>query len=202
MDKQADKPGPMIYISGGITGRPPAEYSAHFARAAKSLAAQGYEVINPLNNGLPEDASWHEHMRADIRLLTFCEEIYMLAGWERSTGASAEHALAKALGLTASYEVPPKHPEVKHAILTALGVNFRDMARKSRKRAIVYARFIYCHHASQAGDTAVTIAAELGCKHSDVSYYLRKYDPEFKYNREFRNAARAVADLLRLNRKQ
>ena len=191
-------PKPTIYISGGITGRPPAEYSAHFQRAATSLAAQGYEVTNPLQNGLPADAVWHEHMRADIRLLTLCDEIYMLAGWERSTGASAEHALATALGMAIHYEQPPKHPELKHAILTALGVPFRDICRRGRKRAIVYARFIYCHHAALAGDSAITISQELGHKHSNVSYYLRQYDPEFNYNREFRNAARAVADLLKL----
>lgn len=194
----APTPKPTIYISGGITGRPPQEYNAHFASAATRLEAQGYDVINPLYNGLPEDASWHQHMRADIRLLTYCHEIYMLAGWERSTGASAEHALAVALGMAVHYEQPPRHPELKHAINTALGVTFRDICRRGRKRSIVYARFIYCHHAALAGDTAITIAQELGHKHSNISYYLRQYDPEFEFNREFRNAARAVADLLKL----
>lgn len=191
---------PTIYISGGISGRPLQEYKEHFASAAARLEAQGYDVINPLNNDLPEDAGWHAHMRADIRLLTYCHEIYMLAGWERSTGASAEHALAKALDLTVHYEQPSRHPELKHAILTALGVTFRDICRRGRKRAIVYARFIYCHHAAEAGDSAITISQELGHKHSNVSYYLRQYNPEFTYNREFRNAARAVADLLKLNK--
>lgn len=194
----AQTPKPTICISGWITGRPPQEYNAHFAAAAARLEAEGYDVINPLYNGLPEDASWHEHMCADIRLLTYCREIYMLAGWERSTGASAEHALAVALGMTVNYEQPPRHPELKHAINTALGVTFRDICRRGRKRAIVYARFIYCHFAAQAGDTATTIAQELGHKHSNICYYLRQYDPEFKYNREFRNAARAVSDLLKI----
>ncbi len=170
----------MAYISGGITGRAPAEVYAHFAKAAEKLKADGHTVINPLYNGLPSEASCHEHMRADIRLLTYCSLIYMLKGWERSAGASAEHALAKALGLTVSYEVPPRHPEVKHAILTALGINFRDMVRKSRKRAIVYARFIYAHHASEAGDTAVTIAADLSCKRRHASYDLRTHQPELE----------------------
>lgn len=190
---------PTIYVSGGISGRPPQEYNAHFASAATRLEAQGYEVINPLYNGLPEDASWHQHMRADIRLLTYCQEIYMLAGWERSTGASAEHALAIALGMAVHYEQPPRHPELKRAIQTALGVTFRDICHRGRKRAIVYARFIYCHFAALGGDTATTIAQELGHKHSNICYYLRRYDPEFKYNREFRNAARAVSDLLKEN---
>ena len=164
------------------------------------LEAQGYEVINPLYNGLPEDVAWHQHMRADIRLLTYCHEIYMLAGWERSTGASAEHALAIALGLAVQYERPTRHAEIKQAIQTALGVTFRDICRRGRQRSLVYARFIYCHHAALAGDTAISIARELGHKHSNISYYLRHYEPEYKYNREFRNAAQAVADLLKTNK--
>lgn len=188
----------LIYISGAITGRPIQEYREHFETAAKSLSAQGYEVVNPLNNGLPEEATWHEHMRADIRLLTYCDEIFMLKGWERSTGAAAEHALAKALGIAPTYEVPTKHPEIKQAIQTALGVHFQDICRKGRKRTVVYARYIYSYHAFQAGDSAVTIAREIEQKHSNVSYYLRRYEPEMKYNREFRNAAKAVADLLKI----
>ena len=196
----APTPKPTIYISGGITGRPPQEYNAHFASAATRLEAQGYDVINPLYNGLPEDASWHQHMRADIRLLTYCHEIYMLAGWERSTCASAEHALATALGLAVQYERPTRHAEIKQAIQTALGVTFRDICRRGRQRSLVYARFIYCHHAALAGDTAISIARELGHKHSNISYYLRHYEQEYKYNREFRNAAQAVADLIKLNK--
>lgn len=195
-----NKTKPTIYISGGITGRPPTEYRAHFDGAAANMEARGYEVINPLYNGLPEEASWHAHMRADIRLLTYCQEIYILRGWEKSTGASAEHALAKALGMVINYEQPPRHPEIKHAIETALGVSFRDICRKSRKRAIVYARFIYCHLAAIEGDSTTTICQEISHKHSDVSYYLRRYDSELKFNREFRNAARTVADLLRLHK--
>lgn len=124
----------------------------------------------------------------------------MLKGWERSTGATAEHALAKALGMSIIYEEPPRHPDIKHAIETALGVSFRDICRRSRKRAIVYARFIYSHLAAQEGDSATTISQEINHKHSDVSYYLRRYEAEFKYNREFRNAARAVVDILKLHK--
>lgn len=201
MDPSEARPAkPTIYISGGISGRPPQEYNAHFASAAAMLEAQGYEVINPLYNGLPEDVAWHQHMRADIRLLTYCHEIYMLAGWERSTVASAEHALATALGLAVQYERPTRHAEIKQAIQTALGVTFRDICRRGRQRSLVYARFIYCHHAALAGDTAISIARELGHKHSNISYYLRHYEQEYKYNREFRNAAQAVADLLKINK--
>ena len=199
--KHSNEPTPAtIYVSGGITGRPPTEYRAHFQQAATKLEDKGWIVTNPLYNGLPEEASWHAHMRADIRLLTYCQAIYMLRGWEKSTGATAEHALAKALGMSIYYEEPPRHPDIKHAIETALGVSFRDICRRGRKRSIVYARFIYCHLAAGQGDCTATISQEISHKHSDVSYYLRRYDSELKFNREFRNAARTVADLLRLHK--
>jgi hypothetical protein len=35
-----------------------------------------------------------------------CTAIYMMSNWERSKGAKAEHALAKALGLSIFYEAP------------------------------------------------------------------------------------------------
>ncbi len=35
-----------------------------------------------------------------------CTAIYMMAGWESSKGAKAEHALAKALALEVYYEAP------------------------------------------------------------------------------------------------
>jgi Asp-tRNA(Asn)/Glu-tRNA(Gln) amidotransferase A subunit family amidase len=189
-----------IYVSGGISGRPEEEYKKHFSAAAAKLSAKGYEVVNPLYNDVPSDAAWETHMRADIRLLTFCDEIYMLAGWERSAGATAEHTIAKALGMVIQYETPLKNQELKQAILTALGIDFKQVCQKGRHRPTVYARFIYAHHAHQNGDSIITIAKEMNHKHSNVSYYVRRYDVELKYNREFRTAAKAVNDLLNIYR--
>ena len=69
--------------------------------------------------GLTENASWHQHMRADIRLLTYCHEIYMLAGWERSTGASAEHALAMYQPGAITFHTEPEGCPDSHDVLIA-----------------------------------------------------------------------------------
>ena len=42
--------------------------------------AQGYDPVNPFKNGLPDEAHWRVHMRADIALLLACDYIYMLKG--------------------------------------------------------------------------------------------------------------------------
>ena len=170
-----------IYISGQITGLPVAEYTEKFSRAEAELKAKGYDVVNPLRNGLPSGARWQEQMKTDIRLLLDCQAIYLLANWEKSIGATLEREIAKGLGLIIEYEKPPKHRDIKAAILTAMGVNFKSIAEDSRNRWHVYARMIYAHHCKKRGEHTQGIAEETSHDQS---------------NREFRKAAEKVATLL------
>lgn len=87
-----------VYISGPITGVPYEKVEKAFNEAETRLKEQGYEVVNPLNNGLPRESKWNEHMRADLKLLLDCDAIHMLNGWEYSKGASLEYDLAIDLG--------------------------------------------------------------------------------------------------------
>ena len=87
-----------VYISGPISGLPLETVYNNFTNAEVRLLEQGYEVVNPLNNGLPRESTWNEHMRADLKLLLDCDAIYMLNGWEYSKGASLEYDLAIDLG--------------------------------------------------------------------------------------------------------
>lgn len=83
-----------VYISGPITGLPYEEVEKAFNEAETRLKEQGYEVVNPLNNGLPRESTWNDHMRADLKLLLDCDAIYMLDGWTNSKGAEIEFNLA------------------------------------------------------------------------------------------------------------
>lgn len=83
-----------VYISGPITGLPYEEVEKAFNEAETRLQEQGYEVVNPLNNGLPRESTWKDHMRADLKLLLDCDAIYMLDGWTNSKGAEIEFNLA------------------------------------------------------------------------------------------------------------
>lgn len=185
-----------IYISGQITGLTPEEYAPLFFAAADRLTAKGYAVINPLNNGVDPSATWKEQMKADIRLLLECDAIYMLANWELSTGATLEREIAKNLGLTVEYERTPLHRDIKRAILTVMAVPFKFIVNDSRGRWYVYARMIYAHHCKKRGVSTTEIAEETKHDASTIHYYLRKYDSEYKYNKEFRAAAEKVATLL------
>lgn len=87
-----------VYISGPVTGLPCEEAERAFAAAEKAIRKAGHEPVNPLANGLPVSAVWHEHMRADIKMLLGCQAIYMLDRWEQSDGARLEWMIAFRLG--------------------------------------------------------------------------------------------------------
>lgn len=118
-----------VYLAGQMRGLPQFNFPAFFAAAAK-LEEAGFAVFNPAardNQRHGTDVSKgnltgdmeqlnREHC-FDLRValhedLSFiCLEadmIAMLPGWERSKGATAEHATATALGLPIIY-----YPDIK-----------------------------------------------------------------------------------------
>lgn len=192
-----------IYISGKITGLTKPEYEALFNAAEADLRGKGYAVVSPIRiqpDTIPaehtEEEQWRAHLKADIRELIECHAIYMLANWECSEGATLEHAIARGLNMPVYYEVAPKHREIKDAIEAVMGVPFRIIAEDNRNRWHVYARIIYAHHCKADGESTQQIALETKHDESSISYYLRHYDSEYKYNREFRKAAQRVAVML------
>lgn len=90
-----------IYLSGPMTGLPELNYPA-FKTAARLLRHFRHEVYNP--------AEWEEHNndgKFDLHLAfeDYCkfiiheaDAVAVLPGWRNSPGATAETALAKALG--------------------------------------------------------------------------------------------------------
>lgn len=87
-----------VYISGPISGHPYEDVEKNFNDVEARLQEDGFEVVNPLNNGLTKNNSWHEHMKADIKLLMECDTIYLLKGYRDSKGAMIEYDLARILG--------------------------------------------------------------------------------------------------------
>lgn len=87
-----------VYISGPITG---IDFGNRFAFscARNALEMCGYEVVDPSEVKLDDEATWADYMRADLKLLLDCDHIYMLEGWEDSKGARIERELAENLGI-------------------------------------------------------------------------------------------------------
>ena len=94
-------PNQRIYIAGPMSGLPENNYPA-FHDAAARLRSRGWHVENPAESPDPHvkaDCEWTAYMRMGISQLMTCHAIYMLPGWQDSTGASTEYMIARRLGL-------------------------------------------------------------------------------------------------------
>ena len=124
---------PRVYIAGPRTGYYKYNFPA-FDKAASVLEEQGFDVVSPAQldrdegfdpDDLPDTHDWsdpwpggefsmEECITRDIDALRTCACIYMLPGWQISTGALAEACMAKWRGLVFMY-----HPDaVRTAELT------------------------------------------------------------------------------------
>lgn len=83
-----------IYLSGKITGLPINEVIAKFRAAEKKLQQLGYEPVSPLNNGLPFESEWAEHVGKDISLLLRSDAVYLLPDYNDSRGSQIELCVA------------------------------------------------------------------------------------------------------------
>ncbi len=87
------------YISGPISGYDINERRKAFSEVEKFLSADGDEVVNPLNNGLPEDAEWADHILCDLELLIDCNYMCIMPGWKNSRGCLVEVKFARKMGI-------------------------------------------------------------------------------------------------------
>lgn len=85
-----------VYIAGPMTGLPHFNRPA-FQQAALNLSFEKHVPLNPAI--LPDGLTEADYMAVGITMLQRADAIYLLTGWQFSTGARAEHALAVKLGL-------------------------------------------------------------------------------------------------------
>lgn len=88
-----------LYISGPITNNP--DYKIQFTRKYRELESN-YIVLTPLF--INANLSWEDFMHIDLAMIEICDVIYMMKGWENSTGAKTELEYAKANGVEIIYE--------------------------------------------------------------------------------------------------
>lgn len=93
-----------LYLSGAIAHLDLDARKMAFKQKEEELSGYGFEVFNPFDNGLPDDAPWREHMRADIKKLLECDYIYMMLGWEKSKGCKLELDVASSCGISVMIE--------------------------------------------------------------------------------------------------
>ena len=110
LDKQS------IYIAGPMTGYENYNFAAFDAAKDWLFNVYGMEsVISPADmdrelgiepdaNGDIENFDYRAAIKRCCLAVCECDSIYMLAGWENSKGARAEHAIAVCLDLGIIYE--------------------------------------------------------------------------------------------------
>lgn len=144
-----------VYIAGPMRGIPLYNFPA-FDAAASELRDEGHEVVNPADLdrdtgmdplALPSDWDWNDlppsvdsntFADRDLEALRGCDAIYLLKGWQQSTGAMAEYHVAKWRGLTLVYELPsPAESRKQIPIASGLLDYFPDAIR-----AIAYCSWV------------------------------------------------------------
>jgi DNA-binding transcriptional regulator YdaS (Cro superfamily) len=98
-DRPYRRPAPTdaVYISGPMTGKPDLNFPSFNAEAAR-LRNLGLRVVNPAEIQLPPETSWAGFLRYDIiAMLSHCDTVVVLPGWNRSKGAQLEVYLARQL---------------------------------------------------------------------------------------------------------
>lgn len=93
-----------IVLSGGITGVP--NYRYHFSEAEKLLAKDPdveWVVLNPCI--LPREGfTYEQYIIMTMAMVEASSTVFCLDGWEKSSGARGEHALAVQLGKDIIYQ--------------------------------------------------------------------------------------------------
>lgn len=105
-----------IYIAGPITADKD-NYQERFRKAEDYLKSLGWEVVNPALKEYDDDLyketgekdkwtskAWLFYVKRDMDLVSQCEAIYLLNGWEQSPGATAEYITAKKFNLKVYFE--------------------------------------------------------------------------------------------------
>ena len=190
-----------IYISGKITGLDYADVEAKFQDAQDLLSDIGFEVVNPLNNGLTKEHSWEQHMVKDFELLLPCDAIYMMDNWQDSIGARIEHRTAFEMNKDIWFESNVVSLEktvlrIQNAVHEATGMKFNEYTTKSRKRDGFFARMLFVYHCRRNRMKLVEIAKYVHRDHSSMLHLLKKYEDEKKFNPNFRVLAEKVESIL------
>lgn len=190
-----------IYISGKVTGLNPQDVKKRFEDAESLLEEIGFDVVNPLNNGLNENAAWKQHMVRDIELLMDCDAIYMMDGWIDSTGAQIEYDIATRMKLVILFETKiirenQRIQKIKNAIHAVTGLHYDQYVAKNNSTMMSYARMLFVHHCYKCRFTLKMIGNFLHRKHSSILYLLNRYDNDRQYNPRFEAMAQRTEDLI------
>lgn len=130
-----------VYISLPITGKDLQGQKSYARHVASFLSEAGFEPVNPFDNGLGEDASYEQHMKADILLMLGCGAVLLCDGWAQSRGCVLESHVAVACGMEV---VDTSTPLDK--VIERLKTKENESRRATLQRTVKAARCGSCRH--------------------------------------------------------
>ena len=190
-----------VYISGQISGLEYEDARARFDKAEDFLKGLGVDTVNPMDNGLPEESTWIQHLCKDLELLHDCSHIYMIDGWQLSRGACIEYDFAVRTGKTVLFESSIVRDRcialrVESAIHEVMGLKLSDYSASGRTRDGFFARMLFAHHCQLENMKLSDIGSLINRERTSVARTLNDYNKEFKYNAFFRSMAERVDEIL------
>ena len=93
----------LVYVAGKYSGNVETNIK-HAEKVSIDLIRQGYAVITPHKNTAYYDIDYDTIIKMDLEILSRCDIIYMLKGWEESKGAKIEYDFARKEGINIFYE--------------------------------------------------------------------------------------------------
>lgn len=190
-----------VYISGQISGLEHEEARARFDKAEDFLKGLGVDTVNPMDNGLPEESTWIQHLCKDLELLHDCSHIYMIDGWQLSRGACIEYDFAVRTGKMVLFESSIVRDRgitlrIEGAIHEVTGLRLADYSVSGRSRDGFFARMMFAHHCWLENMALSDIGSLINRERTSVTRTLNDYNKEFKYNAFFRSMAKRVDEIL------
>lgn len=79
-----------IYISGKMKDLTESRIRHRFCEVAEYLRVEGYTPVNPAVLMDIPNLEREDYLHIDLAMLSRCDAIYMLKGWEESEGAKLE----------------------------------------------------------------------------------------------------------------
>ena len=98
----------LAYLAGPYTAQTPFGEFLNVVTArvwAEEVMKKGYAVYVPHLQNFASGLSWDEIMSRDLEVLSRCDLLVLLPGWENSKGSQMEHQKALDLEMPVCYNV-------------------------------------------------------------------------------------------------
>lgn len=200
-----------VYISGDTSGLPQVKY--RFEDAEAYLTKNNHIPVNPFKIDRSKLAPLPVRMEA----LAGCDAIFLLTDWISCDDSKIEKYYSDITGKAIMFESRIEEGKkqfckeevivsgIKGAIHEVTGMSFEEYAKDDRvpgkrlhkcKPTGFFCRMLFSVQYQKAGFDTRRVLKYIPRDYTSILHYLRKYDSEYQYNKEFRDMADKVNCML------